>query len=199
MLEPFGVAHHAVSLARLNPGSNVAVFGAGAIGLCILHAALFAGAGRTFVIDPLPYRLDFAKRLYGADRTIDDSAVDAVAFIRDATGGRGVDVVFDAAGKERAVQAAMDVAAPGGRVVLVGIPTYDFVSYNPHVARTKELTLINVRRSNQTLRTCLDLLDCGRIKLKPMVTHRFALSDIQHAFEVASEYGDGVIKAMVVG
>ena len=72
------------------------------------------------------------------------------------------------------------VAANAAQVVLVGIPEVDFLQYNPHVARTKELTILNARRANQTLATCLELLSSSvqlREKCLAMLTHRLPLSN----------------------
>ena len=74
-----------------------------------------------------------------------------------------------------------EVASSAALVVLVGIPEVDHLPYNPHVARTKELTILNVRRANQTLATCLELLSTSaqlREGCLTMLTHQMPLSTL---------------------
>ena len=197
MLEPFGVGFHAVQVAGVRVGQTVAVIGAGAIGLSTLAAARLAEPAETFIIDKLSYRADVARRVFAADHAIIASETDPIPYIMDATNGRGVDVAFDATGSEEAVDTCLRIAAAAGKVVLIGIPQADFLSFNPHVARMKELKILNVRRSNQTLAHCYHLYLKDRVPLEKMVTHRFPLEAIGEAFDTASCYRDGVIRAVV--
>jgi L-iditol 2-dehydrogenase len=197
LLEPFGVAYHSVRLASLHVGAKVAIFGAGPIGLSILLAAKMAGAGETFLVDKMPPRLKHAKAAYDVEHAVCESEHDSVDYIKTVTKGRGVDVAFDAAGAQRTVDACFMSASRAGKIVLVGIPSYDLLTYNPHSARTKELTIINVRRSNQTLHRSLELLSARKMDLGGMVTHRFGLEQIQSAFELVAGYRDGVVKTVI--
>lgn len=197
MLEPFGVAFHALRLASLDIGARVAIFGTGPIGLYLIAAAKLAGAGEVYAIDKLGYRLEFARDTFQVDHLINEDSADPVEYIKSYTSGRGVDVAFDAAGMQKTVDECFRVTAPAGKVVLVGIPTYDELSYNPHVARTKELTILNVRRSNQTLMKVRELYRQKKVNPAVAVSHRFPLDDIQKAFEIAAGYADGVMKAVV--
>ena len=122
MLEPLGVALHAVDLGHVRPGSSVGVFGCGPIGLLVLQAARLAGAARLFATDlaDRPHRLAAARGL-GATVFAAEGGREARA-IRDAAGGAGLDVAFEAAGENAAVDAAVDAVRPGARVVLAGIP-----------------------------------------------------------------------------
>jgi len=99
MLEPLGVAIHSVDLAHLKPGQTVAVLGAGPIGLLIAAVARASGASAVYMTEPLAYRRQFALD-YIADSALDpyEKGMDVVAEIRRLTGGRGVDVAFEAAG-----------------------------------------------------------------------------------------------------
>ena len=187
MLEPFGVALHAVRLAGLEPGQSVAVFGAGPIGLSLVMAAQLSGAAQVYVIDPIEHRCNVAVNQFNADGDIPSGATSDLQF----------DVAFDAAGTQLSVHGCFDCARPGGKVVLVGIPTYDFLHYNPHVARTKELTIFNVRRSRHTLEESLRLLRSRHLPLANLVTHRWPMDSIQEAFETAAEYRDGIVKGVI--
>jgi L-iditol 2-dehydrogenase len=193
LMEPLGVGCHAVSLAGLPPAAAVAIFGVGPVGLCIMEMARRAGAATVFAVDPLAHRREYALA-HGADAALAESD-EAPRLIREQTGGFGVDAAFDAAGTQASVDHCHQAAAAGGTVVLVGIPGADHLRYNPHTARIKELRIVNVRRSNGTLSRSREVV--GPAKLREMVTHRFPLERAQGAFELAANYRDGVIKAMV--
>ena len=193
LFEPLGVAMHAINRVSLAMTESVVIFGAGPIGLSIVNLALVAGCARILVVDKLAYRLRVAERL-GATHIFPHTP-EAIKEIVDITNG-GVDVVFDAAGKKETFDSAFLCAGPSGRVALVGIPTYDFIDYNPHKTRIKEVTLFNCRRSNQTLHKCAEVHSHKLYTTEGIVTHRFSLEDAQKAFETASSYSGGVVKAL---
>jgi L-iditol 2-dehydrogenase len=196
MLEPLQVAVHAANLAGVVPGETAAVIGCGAIGLGCLAMARAAGAGRILATDRLDYRLAMAREL-GADETVNVGRADPVRTVKDLTGGRGADLVFECTNKAAGAPQAYDVAAIAGRVVLVGIPQEDTITLDAHEYRRKELRVQYVRRSRQAARQALVLLGAGRIRVKPWVTHTFALKDAAKAFEMVDKYADGVLKAVV--
>jgi L-iditol 2-dehydrogenase len=121
MLEPLGVALHAVDLGHIRPGMTVGVFGCGPIGLLVMQVTRAAGATRIFATDVLPHRLEAARR-YGATDIFlaepDGSEADA---IWDATDGCGIDVAFEAANHNAAVETAV-AAARSGVLSLYGPP-----------------------------------------------------------------------------
>jgi len=119
MLEPLGTAIHTVDLAHLKPGQTVAVLGAGPIGLLTAAVAKASGASAIYMTEPLTYRRQFALD-YVADAALNphDAEMDAVAEIMRLTGGRGVDVAFEAAGASGTPDQAAALARPGGKVVV---------------------------------------------------------------------------------
>ena len=136
LLEPLGVALHALDLGHLRLGQSAAVIGCGPIGLMLIQLLLAGGAGRVVAADPLPHRLRAAAR-FGAQAAGPEQA------------GDGVDTAFEAAGTDDAVDAAMTAVRPGGRVVLAGIPSGgDRTSFRASVARRKGLTIAMSRRMN---------------------------------------------------
>lgn len=195
LLEPLGVALHAVDLGHLRVGHQVAVLGAGPIGLLIAQLALSAGADRVLVTDRLPWRLALARRL-GAE-PLNLERVDAVQAVRKRTGGRGVDVAFEAAHGESSVGDAAEMARFGGRVILVGIPSGDALMLKHSTARRKGLTLVMSRRMKHVYPRCIRLAEQGRVKLRPLITHRFSLRQAAQAFDLNSAYRDRVVKVMV--
>jgi L-iditol 2-dehydrogenase len=191
LLEPLGVAIHAVDLAHLRPMDSVAILGAGPIGLLILQVARLAGAGQLFAIDPLPSRTAIAEQL-GADRTA--STHEAVL---EWTDGRGVDLVFEATNSSLAPDQATRAARIGGKVLLVGIPQEETFSFNASVMRRKGLTLKMVRRMKHTYPRAIQMAASGRVQLVPLVTHRFPLEQTPAAFALQSACEDGVLKSVV--
>jgi L-iditol 2-dehydrogenase len=182
MLEPLGVAIHAVDLGHLRTGMRVAVFGCGPIGLLTLQMARVAGAAEIFATDVLPHRLAAAQALGATVIKADGSEA---AQILAATGKRGVDVSFEAAGENVCVEAAMAVTKPGGTVVLIGIPSDDRTSFTASVARRKGLTIRMSRRMKLTYPRAIRLVERGMVDVRSLVTHHYPLSESVQAFETA--------------
>jgi L-iditol 2-dehydrogenase len=184
MLEPLGVAIHAVDLGKLKAGMTVGVFGCGPIGLLILQLARLAGATNLIVTDILPHRLEAAKS-FGANHAFlaDDNR--QLESIQAATQGRGVDVAFEAAGAQGSVDDAFTAVLPGGKVILAGIPNDDKTMFSASTARRKGLTIKLVRRMKHTYPRAIDLVSRGLVDVRSLVTHRFPLGQAEEAFQVA--------------
>jgi L-iditol 2-dehydrogenase len=184
MLEPLGVAIHTVDLGKLKAGMNVGVFGCGPIGLLIIQMAKLSGALNIFVTDKLPHRVEAAKR-FGADQAylVEDNT--QLREIRAATNGRGVDVSFEAAGAQEAVDDAVAAVRPGGKVILAGIPADDKTSFSASIARRKGLTIKLVRRMKHTYPRAIELVSEGLIDVRSIVTHRFPMVQASEAFKIA--------------
>jgi L-iditol 2-dehydrogenase len=105
--------------------------------------------------------------------------------IRAATQGRGVDVAFEAAGTQDAVDDAFAAVTPGGKIVLAGIPDDDKTSFSASTARRKGLTIKLVRRMKHTYPRAIELVAQGLVDLRSIVTHRFPLEQAREAFRVA--------------
>jgi len=184
MLEPLGVAIHAVDLSHLHAGMTVAVLGCGPIGLLILQLARTIGAAQLIATDILPHRLEAARLLAAADPFQADRGRE-VRDIVAATGGRGVDVAFEAAGDNDAVEAAVALLRPGGCLVLVGIPADDRTAFSASIARRKGLTIKLSRRMKHTYPRAIQLVESGVVDVRSLVTHRFPLAQFDRAFDVA--------------
>ncbi len=185
MLEPLGVALHAVDLAHLQPGMTVGVFGCGPIGLLIIQAARIAGAINVIATDLLPQRVEAARSL-GADQAFLINGNLSAAELHDATNGSSLDVAFEAAGTQAAVDDAFQTVAPGGKVMLVGIPEDDRTSFSASLARRKGLTIKLVRRMKHTYPRAIDLVQKGWVDVRSLVTHRYRLDQAEQAFQTAS-------------
>jgi L-iditol 2-dehydrogenase len=183
LVEPLAIGVHAVDLAGLEPGATVAVLGAGPIGLLIVALAREAGARTILATDLMPHRLDAARAL-GATTAVDPGETSAVR----AAVGDGVDVVFEAAGEQAAVDDAIELAAPGATVVLVGIPTEDRTAFGASVARRKGLVLKLTRRSTASaFARAVELANRRQIDLGSLVTLRVPLDDARRGFDALVE------------
>ncbi len=171
LLEPLGVALHALDLGHVRPGTRAGVFGCGPIGLLLIQALRAGGAAEIIATDVLPHRLEAA------------AALGATPALEVGEGGLGVDVAFEAAGEDGAVADAIAATRPGGRVVLVGIPAGDRTSFTASTARRKGLTLLLSRRMKPAdLPRAIRLVEQGLISLAPLVTARYGLDEWRAAF-----------------
>jgi L-iditol 2-dehydrogenase len=184
MLEPLGVALHAHDLARPRAGEAVAVVGCGPIGLCLVQLARSTGAGQVVAVEPLAHRRAAAAAM-GADVVLDPGDPGAAQAVLDATGGRGVEVAFEVAGNDPAVAVAVGAAAPGGQVILAGIPGGDSTSFPASVARRKGLTLKLSRRMKEMYPRTTRLVERGLVDVRSVVTHTFDLDHVDEAFRAA--------------
>ena len=196
MLEPLGVAMHAVDLCRITPGESAALYGAGPIGLLMLQLLRNAGASSVYVVEPLPWRLSLAGRFGGIPV---DPAVDAVAEIMSKTGGRGVDCSVEAAWGDSSVQNAAESTVPGGRIVLVGIPADNRLSLDHASARRKEQSFLFSRRMKHTYPGAIRLVQEKKVDLQSLITHRFPLNELPAAFALNARYGEGVVMVIITG
>ena len=184
MLEPLGVAIHAVNLGKLQAGMTVGVFGCGPIGLMTVQLARLSGASNILATDLLPHRVEAAKSLGAQQAFIVGGRLDP-SQMRAATGGRGVDVAFEMAGEQDAVDDAFAAVVPGGKVILTGIPSEDQTLFTASVARRKGLTIKLVRRMKHTYPRAIELVSKGLVDVRSLVTHRFSLENAAEAFAVA--------------
>jgi len=197
LVEPLAVAVHSLKLSTPRADETVAVWGAGAIGLLTVASLKVAGVKRIWSVDPLAHRRELAVHL-GAHAAIDPAAVDAVKQLKADTAGRGVDIAIDCAAKEDTVNQAIRAVCNAGRVVLTGIHSGALVPFDTSNLRRKEITLFNVRRSNDESPEALAMIVERPAWFAPIVTHRRSLENIADAFRIAESYGDGVGKMMIV-
>ena len=182
MLEPLGVAIHAVDLGHVHIAASVGVFGCGPIGLLLIQLARAAGATTVVGSDPLEHRREAARRS-GADLVVDPADDDAMDRLQRATSG--VDTAFEVAGDNSAVHDAIVASRPGGRLVLVGIPGDDHTAFRASLARRKGLTFAMVRRMNEVYPRAIRMVERGGIDVTSLITHHFPLQRVDEAFKTA--------------
>lgn len=193
--EPLSIGMYAVKLSGIGSGARVAILGAGPIGLSVMVAAHAAGAAALYVTDPIDGRLTMAER-FGVDWSGNPLSLDPVAAIS-AREPLLLDAVFECCGQASALDQAVEMLAPGGTLMLVGIPEVDRIAFSIDTLRRRELRLLNVRRQNECVQPALDLLASGRYPVETMVTHRFPFEHTREAFDLVAAYGDNVVKAMI--
>jgi L-iditol 2-dehydrogenase len=195
LLEPLGVALHAVDLAKVRVADSAVILGAGTIGLCILQALRAAGAQPIYIVDQFAWRLALAEELGGIP--INFCEEEPVAAVQRATGGRGVDIGVEAAWADHSIQWCAEMARVGGRLVLVGIPGDNRLVMNHATARRKGLTIRMARRMKHVYPRTMRLVESHAINVNTLICHRFPLDHAPAAFRLNDAYADQVIKVMI--
>ncbi len=191
MLEPLGVAIHAVDLAKPRLLERVALLGAGAIGLLVLQVLHAAGAGDILVVEPLEHRRKLATQL-GAARVA--SSFDELI---DSTDGEGCSLVVEATNAPNGFRDAVRAARIGGRVVLVGIPDGDTYTLPAAEARRRGLKIKFARRMGEVYPRAINLIETGKVDVVSMVSHRVGLDETPSAFKALAENAPGYIKVLI--
>lgn len=193
VIDPASIALHVANRGGILPGDTVAVLGAGAIGLLGADAALVRGAGRVVVVGR-GRRLARAAEL--GFETVDTNAGDPVAEVRARTGGLGVDVALECAGVPETTVWALAMLRRGGRCAMVGIPT-ESVALALQRLVLDELELVGSRASAGEMRRVMPLVEQGRVRVREVMTHRFALADYAEALATFHDPASGAIKIIV--
>jgi len=179
----------------IQPGSVVAVFGSGPVGLCAVAVARLFGASQVIALDREDYRLAMATRL-GADRVINVSQVDPAAAIMDITGGWGADLVVEAVGSPVSLAGCLSTVAVGGTVSVIGV-----------ILKPVEVPFNKLLPRNVTIQTGLgnfihakrliSLIQAGKLDLTPLITHCFPLTEAAKGYEIFEKRLDGAIKVVL--
>jgi L-iditol 2-dehydrogenase len=192
MLEPLGVAIHAVGLAKPRLMERVALIGCGPIGLLILQVMRVAGAGEILAVDPLAHRRAAAARL-GASRT-----GASVAEIQTWTAGEGAPLVVEATNSPDGMRDAVLAARIGGRVVLVGIPDGGNYTLPASEARRRALKIKFARRMGDVYSQAVALVASRKVDVASLVSHTFSLEDAPEAFRRHADNAPGMLKSIIL-
>jgi len=195
MMEPLAVGMMAAKMGKVGVNDVVAVLGAGPIGQMALQAAKVHGAPQIYVTDLINYRLEYAKK-YGASEIINAAKEDVASRIKEFTDGEGVDVVIDASGAPSAIQQAVDIVKPGGRIVFIGYPPEDVPLPIPEIIY-KELTLQGIHRYANVYPAAIKAVSSGKAVVKPYVTHIFPFEKILEGFETHIKKTGNPIKIQI--
>ncbi|MDR3559841.1 MAG: zinc-binding alcohol dehydrogenase family protein [Negativicutes bacterium] len=194
LAEPYTIAAQVVSRGQVTADDKMLVMGAGPIGLVILQAAKRLGA-TVLITDLADSRLALAGRL-DADVTVNPAKQDLAKAIHDFTGGYGVDVAVDAVGVPALFEQAVEFAAPAGRVVIIG--------FNPAAAQIPELPItrkeLDIRGSRMNagkMPEVVGWIAAGEVQTGPLVSHEYALVDLQKAFDVLDSEPEKACKIVI--
>jgi S-(hydroxymethyl)glutathione dehydrogenase/alcohol dehydrogenase len=188
-----------IHTSEFQPGSTVAVFGAGGVGLSSIMGAAMAGAAQIIAIDIEPRKLAYAREM-GATDVVDVRLGDAVETVRELTGGKGVDYAFEAIGMPSAIEQAFLATRRGGITVVIGIAPADArASISPRILVSEERTLrgcfYGSSRPHDDIPRLLHLYRAGRLPLEKLISARFPITQAMDAFQ-ALESG-GVARAVI--
>ncbi len=175
-------------------GDAVAVFAQGPIGLCATLGAKLLGASLIIGVDSVPERLAMSRR-FGANMTIDYRETDPVAAIKRATGGRGADVAIEALGQQTTFENALRAIRPGGTLPSLGVYSGKLVApYEALFAGLGDQKIVTslCPGGKERMRQLMAMIAKRRVDLTPLVTHRFALAEIEAALDVVGQQREGV-------
>lgn len=180
-------------------GDTVAVFAQGPIGLCATLGARLMGAAIVIGVEAVPERAEAAKQL-GADQVIDFRKTDPVEEIMRLTDGRGVDVAIEALGTQGTFEACLRVLRPGGTLSSLGVYSGNLTipadAFAAGLGDHKIVTTL-CPGGKERMRRLMAAVASGRANLKPLVTHRFKLDEIEEAYDLFSYQRDGVLKVAI--
>ena len=192
--EPLACVLNGQELARVGPGDDVVVIGAGPIGCLHVRLARARGAARVFLADLNPHRLAMAASRVAPDGTICSQETDPVAAVRALTGGSGADVVITAAASRAAQEQAVRMAAPRARISLFGgLPKDDpVIGLDSNAVHYSELTIVGANGSSPAQNTrALELIAAGEVTISDLITHRLPLGEVHKAIDIVSQ-GDAI-------
>jgi L-iditol 2-dehydrogenase len=195
LVEPLAVVCHTFELAPASPGDTILILGAGPIGLLAVVLARLSGANRIIAADKVATRAALARTM-GADDALHTPSEPVLDAVRDLTGGRGADVVYDCAAARETLAQGLRATRPGGTYVLVGIPYEKNLPVDLHFALDREIRILTVRRGNHCGHRALNLIQAGRIPTS-LITHRIPLERTGEAFSILEDYRDGVGKVII--
>jgi L-iditol 2-dehydrogenase len=193
--EPLAIGVYAVKKGGAFKGLSIGILGYGPIGMSVMLAARSQSVSEIYVTDIIDERLSIATR-EGVVFSGNPAKENVVRNIMHKE-PLGLDVVFECCGKQEALDQAVELLKPGGKLIVVGIPEFDLWSLSVEKTRRKEISIQFIRRQVDCVEQTLDLMKNGRIKIENMITHRFPFERTKEAFDLVADYRDGVMKAMI--
>ncbi|PYG87109.1 L-iditol 2-dehydrogenase [Ruminiclostridium sufflavum DSM 19573] len=196
LVEPLAVGMHAAIQGGVRLGDSVIILGAGTIGLVTLLACKAYGATEITIVDVLPKRLDFAKKL-GATTVINAAEADVFSEIDKLTDKKGADIVIETAGAAKTISQTPYLVKNGGTIVLVGLAPQDIIEFNFAKIMAKEAQIKSVFRYRNIYPTAIKAISKGIIDISGIVTHEFDFEDSAKAFDYVINNKQEVVKAVI--
>lgn len=189
-------AYFGAQAGGVRSGTVVAIVGCGPVGLMGVVSARELGAERIFAIDGLPERLALAEK-FGAT-AVDFTATDPLTALREATEGRGADVVLEAAGGPQAARLAFDLVRPGGTLSAVAVHTEERLAFSPVEAYDKNLTFRTGRTpARHYMEQLLPFIESRRYDLGALISHRLSLSEGPRGYDIFDQRLEGCTKVVL--
>lgn len=196
LLEPLSVGFHAMKRGRVGPQDRVFVTGLGPIGLLAIQAAKMFGVSEIYASDVVSYRQELAMEM-GVTAVIDPMKENVHDRLEEWTNGKGIDVIIETSGNAKAISDAVKQVNRGGRIVLVGLPVTSDISIDiPHLIDS-EIDVYGVFRYANTYPAAIQALSRSNLNIEKIITHRYSLTDIKEAIEVARIQKNVSIKIMI--
>ncbi|MDF2524098.1 MAG: theronine dehydrogenase-like Zn-dependent dehydrogenase [Clostridiales bacterium] len=196
LVEPLAVGMNAALQGNVKLGDSVIILGSGTIGLVTLLACKAYGATDITVIDVIPERLEYAKKL-GATRVINAAEADVPAEVDKITNNKGVEVVIETAGSAKTIAQTPYLVKRGGTIVLVGMAPQDIIEYNFAKIMAKEAEIKSIFRYKNIYPTAIKAIAKGIINVSDIITHEFDFSDVAKAFDFVINNKKDVVKAVI--
>ncbi|MDR2468673.1 MAG: NAD(P)-dependent alcohol dehydrogenase [Spirochaetaceae bacterium] len=196
LAEPIAIGVYSAKKAAIRPGDTALVFGAGTIGIVSALAAASAGCSTVYVADVKKPKLDFINKHYADKLTVIDlTKTDPLSVLTDA-GLRGVDIVFEASGAAKVYEKICDYLVPGGRMVLIGMPSAP-VPFDVVAMQAKELSIETIFRYVNVFPRVINMIASGKLNVKPLITKEYTFNDAVAAFEYAATLPESDVKIMI--
>ena len=180
-------------------GDTVVVFAQGPIGLCAAAGARLRGASKIIVVDGLENRLQMSRKV-GSDVIVNLKNSDPVSEIMKLTENRGADVAIEALGTQQTFESCLRVLKPGGTLSSLGVYskglTVPLDAFDAGLGDHKIVTTL-CPGGKERMRRLMNIVASERVDLKPLVTHRFKLSEILQAYDLFGNQRDGVLKVAI--
>ncbi|MFC1716082.1 zinc-binding dehydrogenase [Candidatus Poribacteria bacterium] len=204
LLDGLAVAVHATSKAGLTKDSqprdgefgHILIMGSGAIGLLILQVAHVFGAESIISVDNHDKPLEVASQL-GADIVVNSQSQNLERYVLEVTGGKGVNVVFNTVGSNETFVQSLRLLRRGGKLILLAIPSQNII-FDPALLSGERVIMSSANNMYWCFPQAIELMESGKVKADPIVTHQYPLSEAAEAFRVAEDKEkSGAIKVIL--
>lgn len=195
MAEPLACVLHGIDLANIKPGQSVLIIGGGAIGLLMAQVAKLSGASPVIVSEPVAKRREIALEV-GVDGVVDPFGEDIEEALERLSGHKKANVVIECIGKPATIRQAFDLAGFSANIILFGVPSPQATVELPLFdVYKKELHISGSMINPDTHQRAVNLINSGKIKIEPLITHRFSLNHLEEAIQ--SQMGTDSLKVIV--
>jgi L-iditol 2-dehydrogenase len=194
LIEPLACCIRALDKSRIQKGDDIAIFGAGPAGIMLALLAQSMGCGKIFLIDINQFRLDLAEKHFQVECFNINIRPDTEEYIREATGGRGVDISVVATSNPQAMVKAFNLTRRAGKIILFGVPGKGTqLVLDASLVYSNEWSFVPSYAASEieTNQSCR-LLNNNRIEMDWIITHRFGLNQAEEAIRCAHEAKDSM-------